>query len=102
MPLTFASTVSADCQFRVEDCPQLMFAFDAENDPVTGAITTVALAIPAVKRGRGPFLERASPRGQGLVSSLPAFVTWMIAFSPALTVTLPDQTSLPSCVMVTW
>ena len=50
IPLMLASTVSAVCHVSVEDCPQLMFAFEALKLPVTGATATSALAMPALNR----------------------------------------------------
>lgn len=51
MPLISASTVSLETQASWVLWLQLIFEGLAETDPLTGATTTVALAMPAVKRG---------------------------------------------------
>ena len=51
MPLMSASTVSWEFQASCVFWLQSIFDGLAETDPLTGATTTVALAVPAVKRG---------------------------------------------------
>ena len=51
MPLMSASTVSLETQASCVLWLQSIFDGLAETDPLTGATTAVALAIPAVKRG---------------------------------------------------
>src|SRR5580698_6255824 len=98
MLLMLASTVSADCQLIVEDWPQLMLGFETLKLPVAPETATVALAIPALKRGRSFSL---APAGQSLVVCLPS-ARLIDTFLPATTVTSPDQTVLPLWVTVRW
>src|SRR6516225_11203814 len=108
MPLISASTVSLETQANCVVWLQSIFDGLAETDPLTGATTTVALAMPALKRGafsaRSPgmqFVLHSEPRGQGLVFSFP-FESSTITRWSAATVTGPDHSSLPYRVTVTW
>ena len=74
MPLISASTVSLETQANCVGWLQSIFEGLAETDPLTGATTTVALAMPALNRGafsaRSPgmqFALHSEPRFQGLI-----------------------------------
>src|SRR5579862_3763022 len=100
-PLTLARTASEVVQLRLAVCPQLMLALSTVKLPIlTGATTTVALAMPAWKRGRGAFFSSCLPRGQALVTCAPFLFNSMIIFWSAAILTLPDQTSVPFRVTV--
>ena len=78
MPLMSASTVSFETQANCVFWLQSIFDGLAETDPLTGATTTVALAMPALKRGvtsaRSPGMQsflHSEPRGQGLIFCFP-------------------------------
>src|ERR1700747_1189532 len=62
--LMFVSTVSVVCHVRLEVSPQLICPVEAEKLPVTGATAIVALAIPALNRGKSFSLV---PRDHSLV-----------------------------------
>src|SRR5579872_3470594 len=62
------STAFEESQFRVVDLPQSRLELRAESCAETGAIGTVALAIPARKRGCG---GRFKPSFHSLVFVLP-------------------------------
>ncbi len=62
--LMFVSTVSVVCHVRLEVSPQLICPVEAEKLPVTGATAIVALAIPALNRGRSFSFV---PRGHSVV-----------------------------------
>ena len=97
------STTSCVSQVRLLVWPQLMLAALAVNAPILGgATTTCADAIPAVKRGSGPFLANSSPRFHGDLVTVPFLVTWITTFSLAPTVTEPLYSSLSSRITVTW
>src|SRR6516162_5510810 len=108
MPLMSASTVSLETQASCVLWLQSIFGGLAETDPLTGATTTLALAIPAVKRCAnlgsshcGRYLGHDEPRAQGLVFSFPFEILTITRWSAA-TVIGPDHSSLPSRVTVTW
>src|SRR6516165_3844937 len=68
MPLISASTVSFETQASCVAWLQSIFEGLAETDPLTGATATVALAMPALKRGTespslGAFLVARSTPG---------------------------------------
>src|SRR6516165_52603 len=107
MPLMSASTVSFETQASCVLWLQSIFDGLAETDPLTGATTTVALAIPALKRaadsGRSPGMQsllHSEPRAQGLIFSFPFEISTITRWSAA-TVIGPDHSSLPSRVTVT-
>src|ERR1700751_5542908 len=108
MPLMSASTVSLESQASWVFWLQSIFDGLAETDPLTGATTTVALAVPALKRGAnlgishsGRYVGQAEPRAQGLVFSFPFAISTITRWSAA-TVIGPDHSSLPYRVTVTW
>src|SRR5271157_1451854 len=109
MPLMSASTVSLETQANCVVWLQSIFDGLAETDPLTGATTTVALAMPAAKRGadtlRSPggtqLVLHDDPRGQGLIFSFPFEISTITRWSAA-TVIGPDHSSLPYRVTVTW
>src|SRR6516162_4985948 len=108
IPLISASTVSFETQANCVVWLQSIFDGLAETDPLTGATTTVAFAMPAVKRGanQGSSVMSQStlhdkPRDQRVVFSFP-FEILTIARSFAATVIDPDHSSFPSRVTVTW
>src|SRR6516225_9579392 len=108
MPLMSASTVSLETQASCVLWLQSIFGGLAETDPLTGATTTLALAIPAVKRCAnlgsshcGRYDGHDEPRGQGLVFSFPFEILTITRWSAA-TVIGPDHSSLPYRVTVTW
>src|SRR3974377_179918 len=108
MPLMSASTVSFETQASCVIWLQSIFDGLAETAPLTGATTTVALAVPAFKRGatsgRAPgrqFALHSEPRVQGLIFSFPFEISTITRWSAA-TVIGPDHSSLPSRVTVTW
>src|SRR5271166_3408760 len=109
MPLMSASTVSLETQANCVVWLQSIFDGLAETDPLTGATTTVALAVPAAKRGadtlRSPggtqLVLHDDPRGQGLIFSFPFEISTITRWSAA-TVIGPDHSSLPYRVTVTW
>src|SRR5262245_36154002 len=102
MPLMSASTVSCETQASCVFWLQSILDGLAVTDPLTGATTTVALAMPALKRSadarRLQFWHE--PRGHGLVFSLPFEILTITRWSAA-TVTVPDQISSPYRVTVT-
>ncbi len=107
MPLMSASTVSLESQASCVLWLQSIFDGLAETDPLTGATTTVALAIPALKRCAnlgishwGRYVGHDEPRAQGLVFSFP-FEIYTITRWSAATVIGPAHSSLPSFVTVT-
>src|SRR6478752_4267338 len=78
MPLMSASTVSLETQASCVFWLQSIFDGLAETVPLTGATTTLALAIPALKRGansgssvKSQFAAHDSPRVQDLTFSFP-------------------------------
>src|SRR5580765_2719820 len=104
MPLMSASTVSLETQASCVFWLQSIFGGLAETDPLTGATTTVALAIPALKRSADSVswqIGHDEPRYQGLVCSFPFEISTITRCSAA-TVIGPDHSSLPSRVTVTW
>src|SRR3974377_1759531 len=108
MPLMSASTVSLETQASSVLWLQSIFDGLAETDPLTGATTTVALAIPALKRWANlgishwvRYFGHEEPRGQVLVFSFPFEISTITRWSAA-TVIGPDHSSLPSRVTVTW
>src|ERR1700739_1374178 len=80
-------------------CPQLTLADCACSCAVTGAIGTVALAIPAWNRGCGGIFN---PSFHSLVFVSPLRCRYTVPCSPAFAVTGPDQMVFPSRVTVTW
>src|SRR3974390_3719026 len=101
MPLISASTVSLETQASCVGWLQSIFVGLAETDPLTGATTTVALAMPALKRGadsgRSPGMHsflHSDPRFQGLVFSFP-FERYTITRSSAATVIGAAHRALP-------
>src|SRR5580704_2284531 len=108
MPLMSASTVSLETQASCVFWLQSILDGVAVTDPLTGATTTVALAMPALKRGADfgkshwvRYVGHAEPRGQGLIFSFPFEMLTITRWSAA-TVIGPDHSSLPSRVTVTW
>src|SRR5580765_7757236 len=100
MPLMSASTVSLESQASCVVWLQSIFGGLAETDPLTGATTTVALAMPALKRGAnsaishwGRYDGQDEPRAQGLVFSFPFEISTITRWSAA-TVIGPDHSSL--------
>src|SRR5215470_16616082 len=108
MPLISASTVSLETQDNCTGWLQSIFDGLAETDPLTGATTTVALAVPALKRGADAgslpgtqFAPHSEPRAQGLIFCFPFEILTITRWSAA-TVIGPDHSSLPYRVTVTW
>src|SRR6201993_1585875 len=108
MPLMSASTVSLETQANCVFWLQSIFDGLADTDPLTGATTTVAIAIPAIKRCADAGSSLGSqlvwhdePRGQGLIFSFPFEISTITRWSGP-TVSAPDHSSLPSRVTVTW
>src|SRR5580704_7757080 len=102
MPLMSASTVSLETHASWVFWLQSIFDGLAETDPLTGATTTVALAMPAVKRGanlgkshEGRYFGHAEPRSQRLIFCFPFEISRITRWSAA-TVMGPDHSSLPS------
>src|SRR4029077_9799717 len=108
MPLMSASTVSFETQASCVFWLQSIFDGVAETDPLTGATTTVALAMPALKRGadQGSSVMSQStlhdsPRLQVVVFSFPFEILTITRWFSA-TVIEPDHSSLSPRVTVTW
>src|SRR5215469_8749784 len=101
MPLISASTVSLETQANWVFWLQSIFDGSAVTDPLTGATTTVALAMPALKRWTdtgnslgSQLVWHDEPRVQGLIFSFPFEILTMTRWSVA-TVSAPYHNSLP-------
>src|SRR5580765_2816819 len=99
MPLMSASTVSLETQASCVFWLQSIFDGLAETVPLTGATTTLALAIPALKREAnsgswhlGRYVGHGEPRSQGLVFAFPFEILTITRWSAA-TVIGPDHSS---------
>src|SRR5467141_2629813 len=99
MPLMSASTVSLETQANCVFWLQSIFDGLAETDPLTGATTTVALAMPTLKRCAdadillgAQLVWHDEPRGQGLIFSFPFEISTITRWSAA-TVSAPDHSS---------
>src|ERR1700757_45314 len=88
MPLMSASTVSLDTHASCVFWLQSIFDGFAETDPLTGATTTVALAMPALKRCAdkgsshwGRYAGHDEPRVQVLIFSFPFEISTITRWS---------------------
>src|SRR5258708_26804643 len=100
MPVMSASTVSLETQASCVFWLQSIFDGLTETVPLTGATTTVAVAIPALKREAnlgslhlGRYVGHGEPPSQGLVFAFP-FEIFTITRWFAATGIWPDHRSL--------
>ena len=96
-PRISALSAPADDQVSRVESPQPICVCEAENCELRGPTATVALAMPALKRGSAPSF---APRGQSVVRCSPE-PTFTITRWLAGTLTEPVHTVRSPCISVT-